>query len=416
MSRPLFSQSIDGASGADPAQYAHWCARAQQVVAAIGKTPVPEAKAIFDLPPRTDDLAEIEAIATHMAEHYSTLVVVGMGGSSLSGETLAHLRQAGGLALHFVDNIDPHTSALLVAELPWNSTAFLIISKSGNTVETLAQMAVFMREAKARLGTQWAKHFTVITIPNNNPIHRIAREYGMRVVGHDADLCGRFSILSAVGLIPAAAVGVDIRALRAGANITLAENFAGNLAAAGEGAAWHMALAEKNISMQVLMHYGDRLRGLGAWHRQCWAESLGKAGGGTTPIPSRGVTDQHGQLQLFLEGPIDKCFTALIIDTNGQGPSIGFDTADSSLAHFAGHTMGDLMMAEQRATNATLIAAKRPLRSITCATLDEVVMGALLMHFTLEVTFTAALRGINAFDQPAIEAGKILALEYLAGK
>jgi len=112
---------------------------------------------------------------------------------------------------------------MLLAELPWKTTAFLIISKSGGTVETLAQMAVLMREAKARHGAGFGKHFTVITIPNQNPMHRLALQYGMRVVPHDVDLCGRFSILSAVGLIPAAAVGVDIRALRAGAAITLAE-------------------------------------------------------------------------------------------------------------------------------------------------------------------------------------------------
>lgn len=423
MSRPLFSQNIEaafedvvGEAGASRARYEHWCAQARTAIPNIFKNPQREAAPIYKLPSRTDDLAEIESIATNIAEHYSDLVVVGMGGSSLSGETLAHLRKQGGLKLHFVDNVDPHTLALLVESLPWVTTHFLVISKSGNTVETLAQMAVFLRAAKQRIPSGYGKHFTVITIPDNNPLHRLAVAHGMRHLSHCADLGGRFSVLSAAGLIPAAAVGVDIRALRAGAGIVLAKNQGDKLGAAGEAAALHMALVEKQTRIQILMHYADRLTGLALFHRQCWAESLGKQGQGTTPIPSRGATDQHSQMQLYLEGPKDKFFTSLMLDMAGQGAAIDFDEADSALDYLRGHTLGDLAMAEQRATNATLIKSGRPLRTIACAVLDEATLGGLLMHFSLEVGFTAALMGINAYDQPAVESGKKLALEYLAGK
>lgn len=418
MTRPLFSQNIDSALAlVERAKFDAWSAKAGEAVAQIANAPTPEMTAMFKLPAQVDDLAEIEAIGTQIAEHYTHLVIIGMGGSSLGGETLAMaLRKQGGLKLHYLDNIDPLTIAVLVEALPWATTAFLIVSKSGSTIETLALFAVMLREAKARAGARYAKAFTIITIPNGNPTHAIATEHGMRVVAHDVDLCGRFAILSAVALIPAAAVGVDIRALRAGANITLAENMRTPLAAAGEVAALHMALRDKKIAMHVMMHYCDRFGGLLLWHRQCWAESLGKDGQGTTPIRSRGVTDQHSQLQLYLEGPRDKFFTSLILDMAGQGAKIGFDSGDESLAYLTGHTLGDLSMAEQRATNATLIAAGCPVRTITCATLDETVLGALLMHFTLEVTLTASLMGVNAFNQPAVEAGKKLALEYLAGR
>ena len=416
MTRPLFSQNIESALAVvERKTFDAWAVKASAAAERIAKAPTPEMTAMFRLPAQVDDLAEIESIGTSIAENYTTLVVVGMGGSSLGGETLACLRKQGGLQLHFVDNIDPLTVALLVESLPWKTTAFLIVSKSGTTIETLALLAVLLREAKAR-GANVGKAFTVITMPNDNPTHRIAKEHGMRVVAHDKDLCGRFSILSPIGLIPAAAVGVDIRSLRAGAHITLAENMRGGLAAAGEVAALHMALREKNIAMHVMMHYCDRFGGLLLWHRQCWAESLGKDGHGTTPIRSRGVTDQHSQLQLYLEGPRDKFFTSLVLDMAGQGASIGFDSGDEGLAYLNGHTLGDLSMAEQRATNATLIAAGCPVRTITCATLDETVLGALLMHFTFEVTLSAALMGVNAFNQPAVEAGKKLALDYLAGK
>jgi glucose-6-phosphate isomerase len=423
MSRPLFSQHIDtafedvvGQAGASHARYRHWCDKVKRVVPSIFSSPARAAAPIFALPARTDDLAEIEAIATDIAEHYSTLVVVGMGGSSLSGEALSYLRQEGGLALRFVDNIDPHSLALLCATLPWATTAFLVISKSGKTVETHAQMAVFLREAKKRMPASYGKHFTVITITDRNPLHRLALEHGMRLVAHDVDLGGRFSILSAVGLIPAAAVGIDIRALRAGAAIVLAQNQAPNLAAAGEAAALHMALSEKGVAMQVMMHYADRLTGLALWHRQCWAESLGKEGQGTTPIPSRGATEQHSQMQLYLEGPKDKFFTSIHLDMAGQGAAIDIEGGDEAFAYLSGHTLGDLAMAEQRATQATLTQSGRPLRTINCAALDEATMGGLLMHFSLEISLTAALMGVDAYNQPAVEASKRLALEYLAGK
>lgn len=423
MARALFQQSLTdvfeasvGASGMNAQRFEDFCKEAERLIPAIAKSPVRECAPILAMPARTDDLEEIEAIANDYANSFEALVVIGMGGSSFGSAFLAHLRKEGGLHLHFVDNIDPHTTSLLINLLAWSRTAFLVVSKSGNTVETLAQFSVFLREAKARITSNYAKHFTVITIPSDNPMHRLAKHHGIRVLAHDPDLGGRYSVLSAVGLIPAAAVGVDIRGLRAGAHITMAENFSGSLAAAGEAAAMHLALSEKNIRMHVLMHYNDRLGGLARWHRQCWAESLGKHGKGTTIIPSRGASDQHSQLQLYLEGPADKCFTALIVDGSGQGASIDADGSQPDLAYLNGHTLGDLFMAEQRATNATLVKAGRPLRTITCATLDEMVLGGLLMHCTLEVIFTAALMGVNAFDQPAIEAGKRLTIDYLTGK
>ena len=400
MACALLSQNLDHAfAGLDPTRFEHWRVLAEAQVAAIARNPVKEVSSILSLTERNHDLAEIEAIAGDIADHFSDLVVVGMGGSSLGGETLAHLREEGGPSLHFVDNIDPHTIDKLIHQLPWKTTHFLVISKSGNTVETQAHMMVFLAEAKRRIGSNCGKHFTIITIPNHNPLHKLALVQGMRVVAHDADLCGRFSILSAVGLIPAAVVGVDIRALRAGAAITRAENFNGGLAAASEAAALHLTLMEQGINMQVLMHYCDRLSGLAAWNRQCWSESLGKQGKGTTPIASPGVTDQHSQLQLYLEGPRDKFFTALVLDSSAQGAALDGGEEHGDFAYLAGHRLGDLLMAEQRATNATLVAAGRPLRVITCHGLDATMLGALLMHFTLEVTFTAALMQVNAFDQ-----------------
>lgn len=422
MTRALFTQNIDaafeevvGAAGANASRYDEWRDKLASLLPQLDADPVPEAANIYGLTTRVDDLADIDAIAAEIADHYSDLVIVGMGGSSLSAEVLAHLRAPGGPRLHIVDNIDPFSLSRLVEALPWTRTMFLVISKSGNTVETHAQMAIFLREAKAR-GADIAKQFIVITILNENPLHRLALEHGMRALEHAPDMCGRFSILSSVGLIPAAAIGVDVRALRAGALEVLNQNFRGEMPFAADAAALHMALMEKDIGMHVLMHYCDRLGGLATWVRQNWSESLGKAGKGTLPVPSRGATDQHSQLQLYLEGPRDKWFTALVVENHGAGESIGFeDSSDERLAYLAGHTLGDLVMAEQRATNETLVAAGCPLRTLDCPVMDAETLGALIMHFTLEVVFTAQLLGVNAFDQPAVETSKRLALQYLAG-
>jgi glucose-6-phosphate isomerase len=423
MSRPPFTQQLDsafedvvGVRGASRTRYDALCSLLAKAAPALLTKPAREAVPMLALPARADDLAEMESIATSIAEFATDLVVVGMGGSSLSAETLGYLRPDTGLAMHYVDNIDPLSIAQLVASLPWRTTSFLVISKSGNTVETHAQMAVLLREAKARLGAGYAKQFIIITIPNDNPLHRLAREHGMRILAHDTDLCGRFSILSAVGLIPAAAMGIDIRALRQGAQLTLATHMAEPMGDAVKAAALQVALMENGAHTQVVMHYADRLTGLAAWHRQCWAESLGKSGHGSTPIPSRGVTDQHSQLQLYLEGPADKYFTSLIVDSAGQGASISLESDDARLAYLSGHTLGDLAMVEQRATNATLVAKGCPMRSFTLEAVDETRVGALLMQFMLEIMFTAHAYGINAYDQPAVEASKKLALGYLAGK
>jgi glucose-6-phosphate isomerase len=162
------------------------------------------------------------------------------------------------------------------------------------------------------------------------------------------------------------------------------------------------------------MPYVDRLAPFGLWYRQLWAESLGKDGKGTTPIRAMGTVDQHSQLQLYLAGPADKLVTLIMLDSAGQGQAVPPDLAgDRELAYLSGKRMGDLLEAEQRATAATLVRQGRPTRAFRLATLDEKSLGALLMHFMLETIIAADLLGVNAFDQPAVEEGKILARQYL---
>jgi glucose-6-phosphate isomerase len=185
------------------------------------------------------------------------------------------------------------------------------------------------------------------------------------------------------------------------------------------GAALSVGLArERGIGTTVLMPYCDRLGYFGFWYRQLWAESLGKGGNGTTPVRAMGTVDQHSQLQLYLGGPADKMFTVLILDTVGKGKPIAPASlgGDKSLAYLENQSLGDLLLAEAEATAVTLVKNGRPTRIMRIATLDERVMGALMMHYMLETMFAAHLLGVDAFDQPAVEEGKILTRQYLAAR
>ncbi|MGB7258770.1 MAG: glucose-6-phosphate isomerase, partial [Pseudolabrys sp.] len=185
---------------------------------------------------------------------------------------------------------------------------------------------------------------------------------------------------------------------------------------AAVGAALAVTLAEtKSKSISVMMAYADRLERFTHWYVQLWAESLGKNGRGTTPVAALGPVDQHSQVQLYIGGPRDKLFTIVDVASAGSGPRI-----DSELAKLAGEpglggkTIGDLVAAEARATAETLANNGCPVRTIHIAKLDETSLGELLMHFMLETIIAAHLLGLDAFDQPAVEEGKVLAKKYLS--
>jgi glucose-6-phosphate isomerase len=167
--------------------------------------------------------------------------------------------------------------------------------------------------------------------------------------------------------------------------------------------------------MSVVVAYADRLERFLAWYCQLWAESLGKDGKGTTPVKALGPVDQHSQLQLWLAGPKDKLFTLFLTETKGKGPEALAEIAAKTKFDFlGGHRIGDLVDAEQRATADTLVKNGRPVRTFTLPALDERTLGALFMHFMLETIIAGRMLGVDPFDQPAVEEGKILAKQYLA--
>ncbi len=383
---------------------------------------------LLSLPGARDDLALLKPHAERFAR-FEHVIVLGTGGSSLGGQTLVALKdlgfgpQGGRPKLWFMDNVDPSTFIELAARLPLARTGLIVISKSGTTAETLTQFLTLLPEFEAKVGKdKLAEHVIAITEPSDNALGRLAARIGCPILDHDPKVGGRFSVLSLVGLLPAMIAGLDVGAIREGAasvlDPVLEASDARDLAPA-IGAALSIGLAkERGIGTTVLMPYCDRLGYFGFWYRQLWAESLGKGGNGTTPVRAMGTVDQHSQLQLYLGGAPDKMFTVLILDTAGQGKPITPEAlgGDKGLAYLENQSLGDLLLAEADATAATLIKNGRPTRVMRITTLDERVMGALMMHYMLETMFAAELLGVDAFDQPAVEEGKILTRQYLSAR
>ena len=374
---------------------------------------------LLALPDKSDDLDGLDQVAARLRAEFDRVVVFGIGGSSLGGRTLCALAEPQARPL-FVDNIDPHGMDRLLASLDLARTGFLVITKSGGTAETLIQMLVTLDALRRTVGReQVAPHFVLVSQPGASPLRRLAADWGIAVLDHDPGVGGRFSVLSLVGLLPALIAGLDAVAVRAGAAEVLAATLDAadpHDAAPAVGAALSIGLArEHGLATTVLMPYVDRLAPFGHWFVQLWAESLGKNETGTTPLTALGATDQHSQLQLFLDGPRDKMFSLITLDGGGLGPRVAADlAADPEIAYLRGRAVGDLMDAEQRATRDTLAAQGRPVRVFELARLDEQALGALFMHFELETIIAARLLGVDPFDQPAVEQGKVLARDYLA--
>jgi glucose-6-phosphate isomerase len=432
-------QSIDsaleknvGPQGVSDAALNATLARAERALETLRARHADGSLPLLRLPEQTNDLAGIREAARRLAEGSSDIVILGTGGSSLGGQTLAQLvfyavPGVGSLRaaprLHFIDNLDPLSFGTMLAKLPLATTRFVAISKSGGTAETLMQTIACLSALK-KAGLDARTAFLGVSEParaaKRNGLRDLLGNHQVPMLDHDPNVGGRFSALTNVGLLPAAALGLDIAAIRKGASAALAPVLAKKPPAqvpAALGAALAVSLAEsKGKSISVMMAYADRLERFTHWYVQLWAESLGKNGKGTTPVAALGPVDQHSQVQLYLGGPRDKLFTVVTVAAAGLGPRI--DPEFAKLAGepgFGGKTIGDLVAAEARATAETLAKSGCPVRTIQVGRLDEASLGELLMHFMLETIIAAHLLGLDAFDQPAVEEGKVLAKKYLTG-
>lgn len=387
----------------------------------------------LDLPYARDTLDQVRELADGFGQWFEDLVVLGIGGSGLgaialrdallapfwnqrSEEEREHFPR-----LHVVDNPDPATFGALLHLLDPARTLFNVISKSGATAETMAQYLVVRDRVDRAVGADKARgHFLFTTDPARGVLRQLAEAEGIPALPVPENVGGRFSVLSPVGLLPAAACGVDVEALLAGAaameercrSPELAENPAGMLAAL-----LHHADTARGRPIHVLMPYADRLRPLAAWFQQLWAESLGKArteGGeeravGPTPLAALGATDQHSLLQLLMEGPHDK--VVLFVDVEDPGEDVpipGRHPGIDALAYLGGHSLGELLATERRATAEALRRAGRPNATFHLPRVDAGTVGALLMLLQIATVYAGALYGVNPLDQPGVELGKQL--------
>ena len=386
---------------------------------------------LLRLPEKTDDLDIITQAAKRLGEGASDIVIFGTGGSSLGGQTLAQLDgyQVPGLGLlrdgprlHFLDNIDPETFAQVLARLPLADTRFIAISKSGGTAETLMQTSAALEAVSHGLSKDIPGLFLGLSEPpvegKRNGLRELLGAHDVAFLDHDPKVGGRYSVLSNVGLLPAAVIGLDVAAIRKGAAAALApvlENKPVNEVPVAVGAALAFAGAEHGKTISVLMAYADRLERFTHWYVQLWAESLGKQGKGTTPVAALGPVDQHSQQQLFLAGPRDKLVTVITTDTAGNGPKVAAKYATlAGEEGLSGKSIGDLVAAQSRAMVETFAKNGVAVRTLHVPKIDATSMGELLMHLMLETIIPARLLGIDPFDQPAVEEAKILAKTYLS--
>jgi len=375
---------------------------------------------LLGVPARTDDLRAAAKQAAAL-KGFSTVAVLGIGGSSLGGQALTALRKVSKPFVEFHDNPDPFSWAKALKRFDLKKTHFIAISKSGGTAETLMQVLT-ATDALEKLGVKsLKKHFTIITEPHQSALADFADSIGAVKLDHPLGVGGRYSVLTMVGALPGLAMGLNFKQLRAGAQAALDQVLSAGTPAdapAACGAALHYALSQQNkLATTVLWPYADDLAVFGGWWRQLWAESLGKDGQGSTPVSVLGPVDQHSQLQLFRDGPGTALFTLMAVDTKGKGPAAPRARANAlGLKYLAGKRLGDLVDAEARATAQTLFKNGRPVRQIHLAKVDEFHMGALMMHFMLETIIMGRLMGVDPFDQPGVEEGKILARQYLAQK
>jgi glucose-6-phosphate isomerase len=366
--------------------------------------------------------------AQTIQKNYESFVVFGIGGSALGPAAihmaLNHLHYNALSAnrrktprFYVEDNVDPERMGALLDVIDIQKTCFNFISKSGNTAETLAQFLVVKNLLQAALGDGWTKSLRITTDAHKGTLLKIARKEGILTYVVPEGVGGRFSVLSPVGLLPAAACGIDIPALLQGAAAMdkrcQHEDFMQNPALLGS--ALQYLSMEKGCNISVMMPYGDSLKLMADWYAQLWAESLGKAYNlkgervhkGQTPVKALGVTDQHSQVQLYTQGPFDKVITFIGVKKYRMPQHIPVDYQDMpDIAFLGGHTMEELIQAEQLATQAALVKAGRLNQTITLPQVNAHTIGQLITYFYFLTAYTGELLGINTYDQPGVEEGK----------
>jgi len=353
-----------------------------------------------------DSVDEILDFAQSVKGKYDDIVVLGIGGSALGTiclrQSLMHLHKSD--KLHVLDNIDPAFLKELDDVVDYSRTLFIVISKSGGTPETLSQYFYFKEKCD---------NFVFIT-GKSGLLRETGEKEGIKMFEVPENVGGRFSVLTVVGLLPAALIGIDIQRLLTGAktmrdkflNEDLEENLPYQIAQ------MQYLHSKEGRNMTVIMPYSQRLVKFAEWYKQLLAESIGKSKDvGLTPVNALGVTDQHSQSQLYMDGPDDKFY--ILIKVNHLGEELKIP--NPQVVYLKGVSFNKLMHTEQQGTTDALTHNKKPNITLSIPQVNEESLGALFMLFEGATAFLGEFYGINAFDQPGVELSKKLTKELLTG-
>ncbi len=371
----------------------------------------------------------VKEYASMVLDRFENILVLGIGGSALGGmaltESLLHPywnmlseeERKGYPRIFFLDNIDPDTMNALFDVLDLSKTLVNVITKSGSTAETMSQFLIIKDRLEKELGDNYRYNIVATTDKKTGVLRQIAEQEGYKTFVVPDDVGGRFSVFSAVGLLPLALTGINIDSIVNGIkdmdlalkNTDIHQNIA------AQNALIHYLLdTKKGKKLSVMMPYSSRLKYVSDWYAQLWAESLGKnkdkdgndVNVGPTPIKSLGATDQHSQIQLYNEGPNDKIINFIRVkdfDTTLEIPQIFEYTG---IGYLGGKTINQLINAEADSTRVALADYKRPTVTITLDKVDGYHLGQLLYMLEVQTAIAGELYNINTFNQPGVEQAK----------
>lgn len=373
-------------------------------------------------------LTEIHRIVQEK-KHFTTCLVIGIGGSDLGARAAYQaLKHTGkGMTLEFAGgNTDPDELEEILSRLDLSKTVVNIISKSGDTVEPMSTFFVVRELLKKKFGKSFSHHIVATTDADCGSLRALADREGYDTLPIPKNIGGRFSVLTAVGLFPLACAGIDIKKILQGA-ASVRDEFRRKKDDIASQHALHQYLAdqERRQHIHVLMPYSSRIEQFGRWYRQIWAESLGKKTNldgdtvnvGPTPVAALGVTDQHSQIQLYVEGPNDKTVTFIEVEKFDSSLSVPTGAKDiKPLAYLSKIPFSRIIHAERKGTAEALRLANRPNGTLSIPGINPETVGALFMFFQIATGICGELYGINTYNQPGVEEGKRVASTLLKRK
>jgi glucose-6-phosphate isomerase len=372
----------------------------------------------MNLPERNID--EIKKMGRELAA-FRYIILIGIGGSALGLQMLenAFLDPAYPYAgendrprLFTADNADADSNESIWRQVRAEETALLVVSKSGRTLETLSNFLYFREKLYSAIGAETERHIFTVTSPSTGFLHKYAAAEGTRSIDFPEDTGGRYSVLSSCGLAAAAALGIDVDKLLAGASAMKKSLLASPCSSVASAMASDIiSCYESGRNVTVFWSYGDHLKAVSEWFAQLWGESLGKDGRGMTPQSALGSIDQHSQLQLYTSGPADKYFIFLSKKPAGKFTlSIPEEPIFDEASYLNGVSPENILECERRGVAAALKRRGLPMCEICLDAVDEYCLGGLIFLLETVTALMGFMLGVNPFDQTGVEEGKNYAL------